>query len=77
MSRGITRMTIKPKNQPMMVIRYARIGVLSFAAGDFTISSKLCRAFKNFLPQVGFYIFFFVIMILILATYESGREALR
>lgn len=48
-----------------------------FAAGDFTLKDKFGRAFKNFLPQIGFYIFFFLVMILILACYESGREALK
>jgi hypothetical protein len=48
-----------------------------FAAGDFTLTAKFWRACKNFFPQMLFYIFFFLILILVLATYESGREALR
>lgn len=46
------------------------------AAGDFTFGEKFMRAIRNNIPLLIVYFVAFIIVIIILAVTEAGREAL-
>jgi hypothetical protein len=46
------------------------------ASGDFTTKEKLMRSVKNNIPMLLVYFVLFIIVVIILAVTESGREAL-
>ncbi len=45
-------------------------------AADFTVKERLLRSIRNNVPMLVIYMVVFVLVILILAVTESGREAL-
>ncbi len=47
------------------------------SAGDFKVKEKLLRSAKNILPNIIFYVVFFLVAIVILSFTESGRESLK
>ncbi len=47
------------------------------ASGDFTRRERFMRALKNNIPILVVYLVLFVVVVIVLAVTESGREALR
>ena len=46
------------------------------AAGDFTFRERIMRALRNNIPLLIVYFVAFIVVIIILAVTEKGREAL-
>lgn len=47
------------------------------SAADFTVKERLIRSLRNNVPMLLVYVVLFLIVVIILAVTESGREALR
>lgn len=46
------------------------------AAGDFTTTEKVMRSLRNNVPLLIIYFVAFILLVIVLATTESGRTAL-
>lgn len=47
------------------------------SAADFTVKERFIRSLRNNVPMLLVYVVLFLIVVIILAVTESGREALR